>query len=194
MTRCAWASQRNWGSGIEGLGPRAESEVSAGLVCLAAASLAGILGFMLLELLGSAKGKIAPYALFLFVYIKNIILIIIVIICIYIYIYIGSNLFDLSLRRRAAAGPGLASTSSTRFRPKMAWRRTWPGAERKPRVDFGRRWFRLFHVADRTVSKGGDCAIDLLSRRQRSGPCEVSILKSDWMKAIAVGGLTRDSL
>ena len=86
MTRCAWASQRNWGSGIEGLGPRAESEVSAGLVCLAAASLAGILGFMLLELLGSAKGKIAPYALFLFVYIKNIILIIIVIICIYIYI------------------------------------------------------------------------------------------------------------
>ena len=112
----------------------------------------------------------------------------------YIHIYIGSNLFDLSLRRRAAAGPGLASTSSTRFRPKMAWRRTWPGAERKPRVDFGRRWFRLFHVADRTVSKGGDCAIDLLSRRQRSGPCEVSILKSDWMKAIAVGGLTRDSL
>ena len=51
VTRRAWVS---WLHGEPaGVESRAEHEVSAGLVCLAAASLAGILGFMLLESLGA---------------------------------------------------------------------------------------------------------------------------------------------
>ena len=114
VTRRAWVL---WLHGEPaGVESRAEHEVSAGLVCLAAASLAGILGFMLLESLG-AKILPCPFA---------------VIVCEGLLQPCSAN---CSVASRACC-PDLASTSSTKFRLKTAWQRTWPGSKQTTEWSF----------------------------------------------------------